>query len=217
VEISPTPVSVEERPDGFPIIPVVGLVKGRGTDPAPVEETEEALRASVVRRILRASDSERAPRTPLTVYVGGPSENRASASALRALGVEGPEALPAEGYVLAAGRDGGKRAVVLAGKDRDGTYCAAQTLDQLPRQKGSRYRMPGVVVRDWPGMDPRGTIEGFYGPPWSQRDRLGQLEFYGTQDLRREQPLLAPGPDRISRPRPAHKRLLGHLRIGARG
>jgi hyaluronoglucosaminidase len=37
----------------------------------------------------------------------------------------------------------------------------------------------GGEIRDWPEMPIRGSIEGFYGPPWTHKDRLSQLEFYG--------------------------------------
>ena len=38
------------------------------------------------------------------MWVGGPSENKASAAALDAPGIRGPNGLSAEGYVLGIGR-----------------------------------------------------------------------------------------------------------------
>ena len=87
-----------------------------------------------------------------------------------------PGDLPAEGYALAsrAAPDGGS--VVLAGRDRDGTYYAAQTFRQLAL--GQR-RIAAVKVVDHPLMRLRGVIEGFYGSPWTHAERLDQLAFYG--------------------------------------
>lgn len=182
--ISPTPQSVEPRPDGFPLTPVVGLVTGDATDPAAVDEVEAALRLAWVTQIKRVSEGDPDPETPVTIWVGGPSENRASTLALDALGVKGPAGLPAEGYVLAAGRDANDRArLVLAGVDQAGTFYAAQTLRQIIVKHYGRNWLPGVAIRDWPGMSMRGTIEGFYGPPWSHQDRLNQIAFYGAHKL----------------------------------
>ncbi|WP_256103295.1 beta-N-acetylglucosaminidase domain-containing protein [Streptomyces sp. ODS05-4] len=53
--------------------------------------------------------------------------------------------------------------------------------------------VPGVVVRDWPGTAVRGVAEGFYGRPWSQADRLAQMDFMGRTKQNRY--LYAPGDD----------------------
>ncbi|MGH2474417.1 MAG: protein O-GlcNAcase, partial [Candidatus Limnocylindrales bacterium] len=41
----------------------------------------------------------------------------------------------------------------------------------------------GVGVVDHPAMRHRGAIEGFYGSPWTQQERLDQLAFYGRFKL----------------------------------
>ncbi|PGH47518.1 beta-N-acetylglucosaminidase domain-containing protein [Streptomyces sp. Ru87] len=107
---------------------------------------------------------------------------------LRSLGADGPRGLPAEGYVLASGRAPGLPGaqVVLAGADAPGTYYAAQTFRQLlaPRGGGDgRPVLPAVTVRDWPSTSWRGVIEGFYGDPWTHRDRLRQLDFHGERKM----------------------------------
>jgi hyaluronoglucosaminidase len=38
-------------------------------------------------------------------------------------------------------------------------------------------------VRDWPLMPIRGSIEGFYGIPWSHQARLDHFPFYGRRKL----------------------------------
>jgi hyaluronoglucosaminidase len=108
--------------------------------------------------------------------------------ALDRAGVDTPQGLPAEGYALAVGADAGagaggddddRPALVLAGVDADGAYYAAQTLRQLVNGDS----ISGVTVVDQPSMEHRGTIEGFYGSPWSQAERLDQLAFYGEMKL----------------------------------
>ncbi|AXK31440.1 hypothetical protein DVA86_01050 [Streptomyces armeniacus] len=145
----------------------------------------------------------------LTVYVGGPQQGAASVRALRELGAKSPSGLPSGGYVLASGKAAsapdtavvgdsvrGSARVVLSGADADGTYYAAQTFRQLlesARAEGGRPAraeggddapvLPALTVRDWPRMQWRGAIEGFYGDPWTQRDRLRQLDFYGAHKM----------------------------------
>ncbi|MGH3168458.1 MAG: beta-N-acetylglucosaminidase domain-containing protein, partial [Trebonia sp.] len=130
------------------------------------------------------SAGQAVPRTPVAVYVGGPSENPASASALAGLGVSGPGGLPAGGYVLAAGRtSGGTVVMALSGVDGTGTFYAAQTLRQLITGRPGHARLHDVLVRDWPSMPVRGVIEGFYGPPWSTADRISSLKFDGENKM----------------------------------
>src|SRR5690606_40252757 len=64
--------------------------------------------------------------------------------------------------------------VVLAGASPTGTFYAVQTLRQLIRTGPGRASVPSVHVRDWPGFGLRGGMESFYGPVWSQSDRLRQ-------------------------------------------
>ncbi|GAA3498131.1 hypothetical protein GCM10019016_052340 [Streptomyces prasinosporus] len=111
-------------------------------------------------------------------------------------------ALPAGGYTLTTGRG----AVSLTGADGDGLFHAVQTLRQLLRPDG---RLTAAVVRDWPGTAVRGVTEGFYGTPWTHRQRLAQLDFMGRTKQNRY--LYAPGDDlhrqaRWREPYPAQRR-----------
>ncbi|MCR6489097.1 beta-N-acetylglucosaminidase domain-containing protein [Amycolatopsis sp. OK19-0408] len=77
----------------------------------------------------------------------------------------------AEGYALSVSRAG----ITIAGRDGAGQYYGVQTLRQLIAGRVVR----GATVRDWPNMPLRGSIEGFYGPPWTTADRLRQIAFLG--------------------------------------
>ena len=87
------------------------------------------------------------------------------------------KAVPAntEGYYLNVAAD----QIVVAGRDNSGTYYAAQTLLQVMSQ-------PNVMqceITDFPSVTDRGVIEGFYGNPWSHKDRLRQFDFYGQYKM----------------------------------
>jgi len=124
-----------------------------------------------------ASVSPEAPASGVAVHLG--TGTAAGEAALDALGVEGTDGLPAEGYVLADGEVEGVSTLVLAGADARGTYYATQTL----RQVVDDGVVPPLRVRDHPLMPIRGTIEGFYGIPWSHEARLDLLEYSGEHKL----------------------------------
>ncbi|MEG1617880.1 MAG: beta-N-acetylglucosaminidase domain-containing protein [Bacteroidales bacterium] len=69
--------------------------------------------------------------------------------------------------------------IVVIGSDERGTYYAVRTLQQLIQGNS----IPEVEITDYPDIRFRGTVEGFYGTPWSHRDRLAQLKFYGENKL----------------------------------
>ena len=85
------------------------------------------------------------------------------------------ETLPAEGYTLSL-TDAG---IAIAAKDASGLFYAAQTLRQL--LASNTYR--AVTIKDWPAISFRGTVEGFYGQPWSFEARKSQFRFYGDWKL----------------------------------
>ncbi|WBB62162.1 beta-N-acetylglucosaminidase domain-containing protein [Streptomyces sp. WMMC500] len=188
-DISPTPRSVAARGDSVTVTRTVTVVTGSEPDGPALAVAEQALRDAGAEDVRRAETAPAESRG-LTVYLGGPGANPASAAALDALGVEGPAGLPAEGYVLAAGTaepgggTPGGDGIVLAGADATGTYYAAQSLRQLlPHRDSPGTRLAGTAVRDWPGTGWRGAIEGFYGVPWSHASRLDQLSFYGEHKM----------------------------------
>lgn len=60
-------------------------------------------------------------------------------------------------------------------------FYAAQTLGQMAAINPGY--LPEVSVKDWPEMDFRGVVEGFYGVPWSFENRVEQLRFYGRNKM----------------------------------
>ncbi|WP_430973329.1 beta-N-acetylglucosaminidase domain-containing protein [Sunxiuqinia rutila] len=85
----------------------------------------------------------------------------------------------AEGYFLAVSA----KKIILVGRDAAGVFYAAQSLSQLLEKTEDGLSLPAVEIVDWPDVEFRGTVEGFYGKPWSHADRLSQLEFYGKYKL----------------------------------
>ncbi|KAA5829504.1 beta-N-acetylglucosaminidase domain-containing protein [Saccharopolyspora hirsuta] len=108
----------------------------------------------------------------------GTQGSQAIAQGMRGFDFSAPAKLPPEGYAL-AGRGGTDPAVVIGASDAAGAYYGVQTLRQL----ASPGRLAGVGIVDHPDMPLRGSIEGFYGPPWTHQQRMDQLAFYGDVKL----------------------------------
>ena len=117
-----------------------------------------------------------------TTFVLGESDDEIAAldSAKEALGMSGADSLGEEGYVLKV--DAASDTVVIEGKDGDGTFYGVQTLRQLDTAEDG-MQLAEAEVSDEPTMATRGTIEGFYGNPWTHEDRLSQIEFYGDYKM----------------------------------
>ncbi|MDT6985938.1 beta-N-acetylglucosaminidase domain-containing protein [Streptomyces lusitanus] len=179
------------RANGAPVrvTEEVAVVAERGADPYALEALKDVLREAGAHRF--TDPGAPVPDGALVVRAG---HARASADPLHAL--------PAGGYTLTSG-DG---FVTLTGADGDGLFHAVQTLRRLVRPDGT---LAAAVVRDWPATAVRGVTEGFYGTPWTHRQRLGQLDFMGRAKLNRY--LYAPGDDlyrqaRWREPYPAERR-----------
>lgn len=76
------------------------------------------------------------------------------------------------------------KTINIAVYDNRGLFYAAQTLQQLVHtDEAGRTSLPLGVIKDYPDVAYRGTVEGFYGDPWSHADRIEQLRFYGKMKM----------------------------------
>lgn len=80
-----------------------------------------------------------------------------------------------EGYYVAVR----EKEIVVAGFDDRGTYYGILSLAQLLEEN----RLPIIEIKDYPDVEYRGVVEGFYGTPWSFDARLSQIRFYGDYKL----------------------------------
>ena len=81
----------------------------------------------------------------------------------------------AEGYYLEVSKD----KVVIAGNDEAGTFYGVQTFIQMAAQ-------PNVMcatITDYPSVPQRGLVEGYYGNPYSEADRMGLLNMFGEMKM----------------------------------
>ena len=81
----------------------------------------------------------------------------------------------AEGYFMKVT----EKEIVIAGNDEKGLYYGVQTLLGMMKEG----KLEACTITDWPDVPFRGTVEGFYGTPWSHEARKSQLEFYGRNKM----------------------------------
>ena len=75
-------------------------------------------------------------------------------------------------------------AIKIAADDDRGVFYAIQSLIQLAKNEGGNATaLPQGTINDFPDLPFRGTVEGFYGEPWSHEDRISQFRFYGKMKL----------------------------------
>lgn len=107
-----------------------------------------------------------------------------SSSFTLTLGVKGDKAVKKwaknapstpEGYWLNISPKG----AVIVGTDEEGLFYGVQTLTASLAEGN----LEACTVTDWPDVRWRGTVEGFYGTPWSHEARLSQIAFYGRNKM----------------------------------
>ncbi|POX52523.1 hyaluronidase [Streptomyces sp. Ru71] len=204
--VSPVPQSLSRTGDDAVLTGRVVLVAGDDTDAPARDRLVRELRDHGVDRVdvVPPDNVARLPAGALTIRLG-PADRPDIARAL------GSTAVPdhPEGYALrVTGGPAAGAQIALGGTDAAGQFYAVQTLRQLLRPDGTGWRVAGAQISDYPSMPLRGTIEGFYGKPWTQAERLDQMDFYG--DVKANTYVYAPKDDPYHRdkwrePYPAEK------------
>ncbi|MFY9356407.1 MAG: beta-N-acetylglucosaminidase domain-containing protein, partial [Defluviitoga tunisiensis] len=89
------------------------------------------------------------------------------------------EDLSEEGYLLKIHED--KKEISIGSSTKRGFFYASQTLKQLIDTKNKL--LPIVEIIDFSSFKLRGIIEGFYGKPWSDENRIDIIRFCGKNKM----------------------------------
>ncbi|QNS08579.1 beta-N-acetylglucosaminidase domain-containing protein [Streptomyces xanthii] len=201
--VAPAPREIAREGGDAEVTGRVAVVADDRTDAAARDRLVRELKAHGADRVDVLAPGSALPHGQLVLRLG-PADRPDIA---RALGdTKAPDA--AEGYALRVAVRDDDRQVTLAGTDAAGQFYAVQTLRQLFVRADGVWRIAGARVEDRPAMPLRGTIEGFYGQPWSPAERLDQMDFYG--DVKANTYVYAPKDDPYHRdkwrdPYPADK------------
>ncbi|MFF4762214.1 beta-N-acetylglucosaminidase domain-containing protein [Streptomyces sp. NPDC001292] len=174
--VSPTPQSMSRSGDDVAVTGRVLVVADAHTDAAARDRLVRVLEKHGASRVDNVSPGSvpQASEGLLTVRLGS-ADRPDVAKALGDTAVPGH----AEGYALrVTGRESHPE-IALGGTDAAGQFYAVQTLRQLFQRGEENWKVAGAQVSDFPSMPLRGTIEGFYGPPWTAAERLDHMDFLG--------------------------------------
>lgn len=153
-------------------------------NPVPQQVTTEGKLSAAPTSWRIVADASRAKSFALQALSDGAVKSDAKARFVVTLGVKGDKAVKkyasraprhAEGYYLELSPKG----AVVVGTDESGLYYGIETLVQSL----AKGQLETATVTDWPDVSYRGTVEGFYGTPWSHAARLSQISFYGRNKM----------------------------------
>ncbi|OBT64760.1 hypothetical protein VE03_06506 [Pseudogymnoascus sp. 23342-1-I1] len=173
--IWPPPQQISSSGSNIALNGAVTIVTGNSIDSATIDTVKSAVISAGGKPILSSKPTSRGTH----IFIGTEAENGTATTIAKALTGNSANGLVADGYVLASGNYNHRPTIVLNGVDVRGTFYASQTL----RQVVTGHHVPGIQMRDWPLMSIRGSIEGFYGLPWSHQARLDQFVFYGKHKM----------------------------------
>ena len=69
--------------------------------------------------------------------------------------------------------------VIIAGNDGAGTFYGVQSYMQI----ASQPNVMEVTITDFPNVPQRGLVEGYYGNPYSEANRMGLLKMFGEMKM----------------------------------
>ncbi|KFY42059.1 hypothetical protein V494_02637 [Pseudogymnoascus sp. VKM F-4513 (FW-928)] len=173
--IWPPPQQISSSGSKVALNGAVTIVAGNGTDSATIDTVKAVVVSAGGKPVLSSKPTAHGTQ----IFIGTEAENGTATAIAKALTGNSANGLAADGYVLASGNYKRQSTIVLNGVDARGAFYASQTLRQLV----TGHNVPAVQVRDWPLMSIRGSIEGFYGLPWSHQARLDQFVFYGKHKM----------------------------------
>ena len=76
------------------------------------------------------------------------------------------------------------KGIAIEAYDALGAFYAIQTLRQIAESPiSAEGRLPSLRICDWPDLQYRGVVEGFYGTPWSHETRLSLIDTYGRYKM----------------------------------
>lgn len=178
-KLNPTPQNLKVTGEGFEITKSVNIVGEDVADIDAIRILKEFLKSNNIAINENYSDES------TTLIIGESDDNIQELNkAKEDLNIKGSSELGNEGYILATSNDNKEAGeIVIEGKDEVGTFYGVQTLKQIIENKDEKVVTSELSITDEPDMKIRGAVEGFYGVPWSQEQRIDQFEFYGENKL----------------------------------
>ena len=76
------------------------------------------------------------------------------------------------------------KGITITATEQLGAFYAIQTLRQVAESPAAASgTLPALLITDYPDLEYRGVVEGFYGTPWSHEVRLSLIDTYGRYKM----------------------------------
>lgn len=172
-EFYPTPHHIEYGDGETSLDKEVQVIYDETIDEATKEKVEDVLKDN---DLAAPEVAEEPSDDKLNLFVGtegsdGPAEQYAKEE------LDGSKADfdKIDAYQLAIKDD----AIAILGKDTDAAFYGVVSLETILNQSQDE-KVQNVSINDYANTEVRGFIEGFYGIPWSNEDRMSLMEFGGN-------------------------------------
>ena len=171
-EIYPIPQEIAYGEGVLQFTSLVNVVfDDAGIDEATVTRTQELVAGKDL--VYSEGEAMRTGKTNLLVGIWG--SGGAADQYLRGLGLGSDEHFAKTDAHMVVIRD---NVMAVVGRDTDAAFFGLTTLRRIFAQtKG--YQLRELAVTDYSDAKWRGFIEGYYGIPWSNEDRMSLMEFGG--------------------------------------
>lgn len=185
-QIFPTPQKVVYQEGTVEFSDQVTTVVEDGID----AETEARLEEAVKLKAKDVKSADAVPTSGTAVLVGIKGSGKQVDSYVKQLVDAGKlsydaklfEKTDANLVALLPAEKGAANRVIVLGKDADSAFYGLSTVYQILQQDPDSSLRP-LVIDDSADVITRGFIEGYYGNPWSTRDRVALMEWGGYYKL----------------------------------
>ncbi len=178
ISIYPTPKDMTVGNSEFTLEDSVNIVGGDLADTYAFELLKNMLTEFGIK--INESEIEGAT----TIYIGESDDNiEEMENTLEEMNVDTSSISKDEGYVLVTDENIEGNKIVIRGNDETGTFYGVKSLKQLIKKEDNKVILDEVVIKDEPSFKMRAVVEGFYGTPWSQEERLDQIKMYGEYKM----------------------------------
>ena len=170
-EIYPIPHEVTYQEDSFIIRSQVNVVYDEGIDEATKDRIETILKEKG--KTVVVSEQKRSDMTNVLVGIYG-SDDYVDTYVQETYAPDASLFEKIDAYYEVVDND----EIVILGKDTDAAFYGITSLKHIFAQMdGSTIRC--LEMEDYADTQTRGFIEGYYGIPWSDEDRISLMEFGG--------------------------------------
>ncbi len=185
-QIFPTPQKVAYQEGSVEFADNVTTVVEDGID----AETEAHLEEAVKLKAKSVKSADAVPTSGTAVLVGIKGSGKQVDSYVKQL-VDAKklsydaglfEQTDANLVALLPAEDGAANRIIVLGKDTDSAFYGLSTVFQILQQDADSS-LRSLVASDHADVISRGFIEGYYGNPWSTRDRVALMEWGGYYKL----------------------------------